>query len=256
MIQWFQINLGGQQMKLLSQYIIASAHLYGAVPKEVVADLYNDQNGEQVTPDDVETCYQENRQLIEKVFVYLKDDHFAHETVLTFDGLDAMLEKQAGKPRYIPEKEELLKYEDDFYFEQNAAYTTLHDYVLENLVDGDSFRATAVCEDVQGMIEVGARFKALMNLFTDRGVTFKGRKQKETVKRMVKALQNNVRLWDNNGHTNKELKEQGFNVSSHSYQVSGATQTKKLGRNDPCHCGSGKKYKKCCLDKDQKMNAR
>ncbi len=21
------------------------------------------------------------------------------------------------------------------------------------------------------------------------------------------------------------------------------------GRNDPCHCGSGKKYKKCCLNK-------
>jgi hypothetical protein len=25
----------------------------------------------------------------------------------------------------------------------------------------------------------------------------------------------------------------------------------KPGRNDPCRCGSGKKYKKCCLDKDQ-----
>jgi hypothetical protein len=24
-----------------------------------------------------------------------------------------------------------------------------------------------------------------------------------------------------------------------------------IGRNDPCHCGSGKKYKKCCLDKDK-----
>ncbi len=24
----------------------------------------------------------------------------------------------------------------------------------------------------------------------------------------------------------------------------------KIGRNDPCPCGSGKKYKKCCLDKD------
>jgi hypothetical protein len=22
-------------------------------------------------------------------------------------------------------------------------------------------------------------------------------------------------------------------------------------RNDPCHCGSGKKYKNCCLEKDQ-----
>ena len=24
-----------------------------------------------------------------------------------------------------------------------------------------------------------------------------------------------------------------------------------LGRNDPCHCGSGKKYKRCCLRKDE-----
>ena len=23
-----------------------------------------------------------------------------------------------------------------------------------------------------------------------------------------------------------------------------------LGRNEPCHCGSGRKYKKCCLEKD------
>lgn len=25
----------------------------------------------------------------------------------------------------------------------------------------------------------------------------------------------------------------------------------KLGRNEPCYCGSGKKYKKCCLEKDE-----
>ena len=24
----------------------------------------------------------------------------------------------------------------------------------------------------------------------------------------------------------------------------------KLGKNDPCHCGSGQKYKKCCHAKD------
>jgi uncharacterized protein YchJ len=27
---------------------------------------------------------------------------------------------------------------------------------------------------------------------------------------------------------------------------------KKVGRNDPCPCGSGKKYKKCCLGKDER----
>lgn len=27
---------------------------------------------------------------------------------------------------------------------------------------------------------------------------------------------------------------------------------KKLGRNDLCHCGSGKKYKRCCLERDER----
>ncbi|AZG71743.1 YecA family protein [Shewanella livingstonensis] len=28
----------------------------------------------------------------------------------------------------------------------------------------------------------------------------------------------------------------------------------KLGRNDPCHCGSGKKYKRCCMDNVSKQH--
>jgi hypothetical protein len=28
------------------------------------------------------------------------------------------------------------------------------------------------------------------------------------------------------------------------------------GRNDPCRCGSGKKYKKCCLEKDEIARAK
>ena len=27
--------------------------------------------------------------------------------------------------------------------------------------------------------------------------------------------------------------------------------SKKIGRNDPCPCGNGKKYKKCCLNQQQ-----
>ena len=30
---------------------------------------------------------------------------------------------------------------------------------------------------------------------------------------------------------------------------------KKAGRNDPCPCGSGKKYKKCCLEKSGREDA-
>ncbi len=31
------------------------------------------------------------------------------------------------------------------------------------------------------------------------------------------------------------------------------SQSQKIGRNDPCPCGSGKKYKKCCLNKESKI---
>jgi hypothetical protein len=27
--------------------------------------------------------------------------------------------------------------------------------------------------------------------------------------------------------------------------------TRTPGRNEPCHCGSGRKYKQCCLEKDE-----
>ncbi len=26
----------------------------------------------------------------------------------------------------------------------------------------------------------------------------------------------------------------------------------EIGRNEQCHCGSGKKYKRCCMDGDEK----
>jgi hypothetical protein len=30
-----------------------------------------------------------------------------------------------------------------------------------------------------------------------------------------------------------------------------STAAARPGRNEPCHCGSGKKYKQCCLAKDE-----
>ena len=34
-----------------------------------------------------------------------------------------------------------------------------------------------------------------------------------------------------------------------------AKNTARPGRNEPCHCGSGRKYKQCCLQKDDAMSS-
>ena len=54
------------------------------------------------------------------------------------------------------------------------------------------------------------------------------------------------------------LKLQDILPQHRPHAVVGGTYTvrrpvPKLGRNEPCHCGSGKKYKKCCLAADQEL---
>ncbi|MFH1101880.1 MAG: SEC-C metal-binding domain-containing protein [Methanobacteriota archaeon] len=44
----------------------------------------------------------------------------------------------------------------------------------------------------------------------------------------------------------------GFHAEEFSDEPYEPVKLQKLGRNDPCYCGSGKKYKKCCLEKDRK----
>jgi len=52
--------------------------------------------------------------------------------------------------------------------------------------------------------------------------------------------------WD--GVLPEEKREEIYNEYRRSRTVH---VEKRPGRNDPCHCGSGKKYKNCCLKKDQ-----
>ena len=55
---------------------------------------------------------------------------------------------------------------------------------------------------------------------------------------MIVKLSNNTRLKSNRGHTPLEISKLKSNLTSQTH--------KKIGRNDLCPCGSGKKYKKCC----------
>ncbi len=54
----------------------------------------------------------------------------------------------------------------------------------------------------------------------------------KSLKNIVDQYKNDMPIWGYNGYSKKE-----FNSMP---------KEKKIGRNDPCPCGSGKKYKKCC----------
>ncbi len=73
----------------------------------------------------------------------------------------------------------------------------------------------------------------------------------------VMELYNNTRQWVLKGHTPNEmfkeerkflqpLPEEPFITNKQHSSVIDLKTKKKIGRNDPCPCGSGKKFKNCC----------
>ncbi|AOY76306.1 SEC-C metal-binding domain-containing protein [Clostridium formicaceticum] len=64
-------------------------------------------------------------------------------------------------------------------------------------------------------------------------------------------LNNNTRQWMIKGYTPEELSQRDKSQlkqikTSDTGEVISMKTKKKIGRNDPCPCGSGKKFKKCC----------
>lgn len=55
---------------------------------------------------------------------------------------------------------------------------------------------------------------------------------------------------DNDEEFDNKMAELFENLIKDSITINNTYNASKIGRNDPCPCGSGKKYKKCCIDKD------
>ncbi|GAA0592370.1 hypothetical protein GCM10009001_05690 [Virgibacillus siamensis] len=243
-------------MGLVIDYIISLTHLYGLVHNGKVAEIYSMQNDENVGTADMDDRAKSNVEELRKNFVELHGDYFVHEAIMEFDEFEVELAKRQGKPFYIPDKKELLKYKDDFYFERTKEYHALKKYVQQELLDGDARKAEELCADIHGECEFSFSLDHIFRPFKTAGVEFENQKQVEEVMQLVMDLSNNVRLWENNGFTPRELHNQVERPMLNplpdeaSKAESGREQTpsvsKKIGRNEPCPCGSGKKYKKCC----------
>lgn len=92
----------------------------------------------------------------------------------------------------------------------------------------------------------------LLSTFNHYKISFVNDRQWEEAIELLTDLANNTRIWENNGHTSVEIYgEEALQELSLSHLLTGkpAVTKKKqtIGRNAPCPCGSGKKYKKCCL---------
>jgi len=263
-------------MKLVLDYIIAAANLYGLVEIQKVLEIYNQQNEKQLSQKQMAEIVIEHEDYLESNYTFVIDDYFAHDAVLEFDDFDYYLDQSRGKPYYVPDKTEFLKYTNGHYFEKNNEYRKLVNFLADCFFEGDKSEGERICQDINFYCSFDFKPDSVLKFLSFKGLDFTAEQDLNKFLELLVDLANNTRIWENNGHTPEELFEQyeqehliplpekeflfaEKEIGKKDGKGKGKEKGKEKkqqpvvkedepGRNEPCPCGSGKKYKKCCLD--------
>jgi hypothetical protein len=244
----------------LNGFACAAVNLYGALSLDEFAGLMNDYiktrrftaanikatlSGNAVLGDDyriVEDC------LVS--IVLTGDDDLSVDMSL----VRSLFEARRGKPRYTPpDPDAFLDYADSTYYEQTPQTAALMDALLsfglaqeeaEYLMDvlhEYIILENSTEEPLEALEECDVKLSPLqMQRFTG----------------LLTDMTNASRLWSNYGYSPGEIirimgkGRPGWNARAMETTNKVAPKTiippRKVGRNEPCPCGSGLKYKKCC----------
>jgi SEC-C motif len=164
-----------------------------------------------------------------------------------FDAKRVIQEHQARKNlSYYPfSKQQLLAAGEPGFVERNKSYMQLVQFLTQQFVISKE-DADQVAEECVFATRVGDTPEDLMKYLTSM-FKFDSVEKLQALMDIVVELMNSTREWFLKGYSSMELssmeKKQLKPLPAADKE---STAEAKVGRNDPCPCGSGKKYKKCC----------
>lgn len=238
-------------MNRLEEYISSLTNLYGLVSVKKVTEIYNQQNRNKINEDAVRFYSNGKSELLGKESIYFHQDYFVKEAIMIHNEFEEQLAIQNSKPFYVPKQDELLKYMRESNSEKNKQYRDLLKYVTTKIFAGDQQRSEDLCEDLLGICRFAFSMNMIMQSINNSGAVFENQAQMSELLDLIMALANNTRIWENNGHTPNELSE----LEKKTLRPLPKPPSGKIGRNERCPCGSGKKYKRCCIDKPARTTA-
>ena len=144
-------------MDLIKEYIKTLTNLNGLVPTEKVIEVYNSQNDKQITIDDISIYLKLD---MSRDYVYYYKKHFINESIENAKEFKKLKRQKKGKPYYVPDKEQLLKYSKVNYYKKPEVYYGLYNYFLKNFYPGDEENVEMLCQNIVNHFElIGIKFK-------------------------------------------------------------------------------------------------
>jgi len=237
--------------QLVYKYILAFINLYGVFKVEKLVEIFNCQNNEKLTIEEFTAIfnkYSSRQQPFYDYNEYIINHYFDDEN---FCELELLLEKTANVSYYIPDRRNILKYADSSYFEMTAQIIALKDFIIKNMCSNEEL-AGYVVDDTELLCSMEEPMQSIIYEFERRHIFFKSMEQFNSIVSFIEDVYKNVRTWSNRGYTYTEIcKITGKPIPKIFNEpvevlINNKPATLKIGRNDSCPCGSGKKYKKCC----------
>jgi len=159
--------------------------------------------------------------------------------------IDMIRAEQKNYERYLPDYEAFVQYGVPLYELTSQAICDFLDFLEENY-DTIGQPEEEVVNTTIGflhLLKAGIEPSQFMEFFQEEGFSFRAQKFTKVFMEHAIKIYNDTRMYDLNGHTPNELSTQESAV----VKAPALRLVPKVGRNDLCPCGSGKKHKKCCL---------
>lgn len=250
------------------RHMSAATNLYGVIPletlREPIARRYP-----WVTPSEFQ-AFVTFAQLREELFGLYKDmlvhSFFVNENNGTYvydeQGIEDLLTIRGATPRCELPEEEFLEYADIGHFENDDDIDHLEDVL--SLWFADDLQRSEIIDEIIFYLRCDAPMEAILTIPKREGAKKIKSSDAKAFRETVRGLHRHSRTWLLYGHTPDEMDgltadDMSMPERAYSDTLLAAKSAKivplhgqspavseKIGRNDPCPCGSGKKYKNCC----------
>ncbi len=270
-----------KKMSWLAQCLYFGENFYGVFDKDVLLEMYNARKGYHISYEELEHMCNEFPEDLTESHLEEGQRFIVAEYLAYDDRYKELLDVQAGKDFYIPTAEEVLDYNKNLYLSMEPAYQKLREFFQKEI--GLSYRdADDEAAEVWAKIQYDVDFQDMFQYFLDLCGEELTERRLDRLVNLLHNANNHTRLQIHRGHTpneimqsdikrghfakppvivpgstiaanmlknaSAELATMGVKVDfdSNATVVADGEMQKKIYPNDPCPCGSGKKYKKCC----------
>ncbi|HIX14636.1 MAG TPA: SEC-C domain-containing protein [Candidatus Hungatella pullicola] len=243
-----QINTEGfrreqKRIGCIGEYLRAAGALYGAFPVSLVIEIFNRYEAEKLTLKELLEVYGKIKPFrcnmeyrnglladMEAIGHYMRD----HE-----DCLEAFVGKQKQVTYYLPAREEIQAMASQDGLLMNRDMERMKDFLEHTMKVNERF-LFPVLKGIQETLSFGGNLENVVDLLEMDHIVFENDRQVEEFTRIITDVWNHTRMAVNRGHQPCEM------VGKEETSSTIKREAAKVYPNDPCPCGSGKKFKKCC----------